>query len=340
MADYITKAGAKFDAIYNGPNIGLKGYYNPQYNAYAIRPKENVVTQDGSFGIELNRWFQKLFKNGEMTVSEDFTFTPELKDYYFDEQRAGIGSLSNYGIRTRRSAAFRNAFGLNMTPLITRRLNLFLSYSNLLTNYRDPSFADNVTNAVKLGMGYAFPRDTIYSNITISNLRADKEDSNIYSLVGGIRHSISNFILFDVNIGGSVIKSDTGNSEATFIGGATFTQQSISHNYSAGYSRNLNTASGISSIPTTADIFYININNIHSKDVISNIGANYSINKSHRGDLIDTRSYNLSGALTYTIRKWLRCSITASHFNQDSKSLTVIEVKRDMITLALLGTLE
>jgi len=181
--DYITRVGVDLSAVYNGPDIGLHGNYLINLNTYARQPKENVITQDGNLNLNLNRWFQRLIKGGELTVTEDLTLTPELRDYYFDETTGGTGPLSSYGIRTRRSDAFRNAFSIAAALPITRRVNFSASYSNLLTEHEDPEFRDNITNTAGFGIGYAFPKDNVYSNFGVSNIREEREDSNSYSLV-------------------------------------------------------------------------------------------------------------------------------------------------------------
>lgn len=336
--DYITSVGTNLNVVYSGPSVTLGGNYLLSLNGFARNAKENVVTQDGRFDIDLNRWFRKFFKSSNVTVREDFTFTPDLKDYYFDEERGEIGSLSSYGIRTRRTDAFRNAFGLNVLFPVTHKISLSTSYTNLLTEYKAVEFRDNLTNTVGIGMSYAFPGDMFYSNIGVSNTRADREDSNNYSLGLGIRHSISQLTTVDMNAGIVMLAPETGDNESTFRGGISLTTRSKTRTTNIGYSRSLNAISGISGRPTAADIFYINITNVHSQVLTSNIGANYSVNRSIRGDDVDINSFNLSGGLTYSIRKWLRSSFSASHFNQESNRPSPIDLKRNMVTFALTGT--
>ena len=338
--DYITRVGVDLSAVYNGPDIGLHGNYLINLNTYARQPKENVVTQDGRLNINLNHWFQRLIKGGELTVTEDLTLTPELRDYYFDETTGGTGPLSSYGIRTRRSDAFRNAFSIAASLPMTRRINFSISYSNLLTEHEDPELRDNITNTAGFGIGYAFPKDNVYSNFSVSNIREEREDSNSYSLTVGVRHSISPATAFDINTGVATVNPETGSSSSTLRGGLSLTKRSRGYSYNAGYSRSLNTVSGVSGVPTTADIFYINRTNFHTDVLTSTLGANYAINRSLSGNEVDVHSYNISGSLNYTIRKWLRSSLTASHFNQESDvaSAVTTDIQRNMITIAFVGT--
>ena len=340
--DYITKIGANLSATYNGSNIGLQGNYLLNLNTFARRPKGNVVTQDGGFNIDLNRWFRKLFQKSEVAITEDFTFTPDIKDYYFNDVRGKIDPLSNYGVRTRRSDGFRNALGIDVLLPIANRVSLSPSYSNLLTVYKDPSFKDSIINTVGLGVRYSFPRDVVYSTVNTGNIRVVRgttEVSNSYVLLIGVRHSISPLSAFDINAGVSILDHEEGDRDSTFNGGFSLTKRQKIHTYNMGYLRTLNTISSISDRPTIAEILYINITNIHSKDLTSSISADYAINSSIRGDKeeVDTHSYNLSGRLNYTIRKWLSFSITASHFNQESDRLTVEAMKRNLLTTALEG---
>lgn len=338
--DYMTRVGADLSAVYDGPDIGLRGSYLVNLNTYSRQPEQNVVTQDGSFNIALNRWFQRWIQSGELTVTEDLTLTPELRDYYFDETTGAPGSLSNYGIRTRRSDAFRNAFSIAAALPITRRVNFSASYSNLLTEYEDPELRDNITNTGGFGIGYAFPRDNVYSNFSVSNIREEREDSNSYSLAVGVRHSISPATAFDMNAGVATVNPETGSSSSTLRGGVSLTKRSRGYSYNAGYSRSLNTVSGVSSVPTTADIFYINRTNIHSNVLTSTLGTNYAINRSLSGNEVDVHSYNISGSLNYAINKWLRSSLTASHFNQetDVSNAVTTDIQRNMVTITFVGT--
>ena len=338
--DSITRVGADLSAVYHGPDIGLQGSYLINLNTFARRPKKNVLTQDGNFNVDLNRWFQRLIKRSELTVTEDLTLTPYLRDYYFDETRGDIGSLSSYGISTRRSEAFRNAFSVTAALPMTRRVNFSTSYSNLLTEHKDPEFRDNITHTIGFGLGYAFPKDTVYSDLSLSNIREEREDSNSYSLAVGIRHSISPSTVFDINAGVVTVDHEGSGSNSTLRGGVSLTKRSKGHTYNARYLRRLNTVSGISGVPVTADIFYINITNIHTDALTSTLGANYAINRSLNGDEVAIHSYNMSGSLNYTIRKWLRSSLTASHFNQDSDvpNATITDMQRNMITIVFVGT--
>lgn len=329
---------ADIRTVYNGPNVGLGGSYFLGLNTFARRPNENSVTQDGSFDIDVNRWFQKLFKRSEITINEDFTFTPDLKDYYFNEVRGEIGTLSSYGVRTRRSDAFRNAFGINVLLPVTTRVNLSTSYSSHLTVYSNPEFRDNMTNTVGIRGSYIFPKDTVYSTISLSSIRVEKEDTNSYSLLIGTRHSFSPLTVFEVNAGVSVLDYEINGNDSTFRGGARLTKRSRLHTYNTGYSRTLNTISGVSGRPTVADLYYINITNTHSKSLTSNIGANYAVNRALSAEDVETHSYNLSGSLNYMIREWLRCSFTVSHFKQESDKPTVEDIQRNLVTLALVGT--
>lgn len=344
VEDYVTKVGTNLNTKYIGQDVKLEGAYLLHFNTYARSSRKNVVTHDGRLNVVLvglNRWFQGMVKGGGLTVSDSFTFTPDLRDNYIEEN-GEISTLSNPGIiRTRRSSMMRNSSGLNITVPVKRLVNLTTSYSNILTNYSNPLYKDNVNNNIGLGINYSLKRDMIYSNFNASAARVEQVDSNNYSLVLGIKHNFSPFTSFDINTGVVLIDSEVGKNDINVKGSASFTERLKQHVYHIGYSRGENTTSGISTTPTIADLYYINITNIHSQYLTSAIGANYSNNRSSRGNDVDMQSYKLSGSLNYVIQSWLKCSLAVSHFNQKSRKsniLTVSDMQRNLITLTISGT--
>jgi hypothetical protein len=336
VEDYITKVGANLAAIYDSSNASIQASYLIELLSFAKNPELNIVTQNGSLDIDLNRWFRKFFKEVDITVTEDFTFTPDLMDYYFDKKREQVGSLSSYGIKTSRAESYRNAFSIGMKLPLSQRQNITTKYTSLLTEYSDPAFVDNIAHSVSIGASYRFIRDEIYGDIGINNVRADSVDSNIYSVNTGIKHSFSARSLLNINVGIDRLDSDRQSSLSTKMkGGLSFTRRSRFFTYNAGYQNGFNTASGISRIPTLSQIFYMNITGIQYRNLVSDLGADYAVNKSIKGEDVDTQSYNLSAGLSYLIRPWLQSTLSASHFNQSSKTLSVSDITRNLITLQI-----
>lgn len=334
--DYVTKIGTNLNATYNGPDVEIKGGYLLNFNSYASQSEANVFTHGGNINIGLSRWFQKVSigrGGGGLTVTERFNFTPDLTDSNIEGD-----TLGNYGIKTVRSDIFRNSAGFNISLPVTQPLSLNTSYSNTLTDYSSPLYKDNITNTLGLGAGYSHKKDTFYSNISISSTRAEQEDSNNYSLTFGVKHPFSQYTSLDANAGISLVAPESGKNETAMQGSVGLTKRMEWHTFATGYSRSLNSTSGISGTPVIADVYYLNLSNIHTQYLSSGIGANYSTNRSIKGSEVDTQSYNINGNLNYTIRKWLSCSFSMSHFNQTSQIATISEMKRNQITLSLVST--
>src|SRR3990172_11459138 len=98
--DFITGIGARLNTSYTGTNTELQANYLATLNAYAHHPELNVVTHDGSINLDMAGWLNKLFRDAGISISEAFTYTPDLRDYSLDAEGGGSASLSNYGIRT------------------------------------------------------------------------------------------------------------------------------------------------------------------------------------------------------------------------------------------------
>ncbi|HAS18027.1 MAG TPA: hypothetical protein DCR39_09165 [Nitrospiraceae bacterium] len=340
--DYITRTGADIALLYNGSNMGLRGSYLAEYNTYAKHSEENIITHDLGINANLNRWFGNLLKGGELIIREDFTYTPDLRDYNFSYERNGIDPLSNYGIRRERSDTYMNAAQLNSLIPLTNRFNLSLSYSNLMTDNESPNLRDSVSNTAGFGFKYLFPKDTIYSDVSASMIRVGINDAFSYSFTPGIRHSFSENLILDINAGVVEYEPEVGDRQITSRSNLMLTKLSRRHSFNGGYTRSLNTVIGISDTPTIADLFYFNMTNVHSLNLNSNIGGNYAVNKSLDRSIdeeVDTTSYNISGGLSYTINKWLRCSFTVSHFEQESDTTAASDISRDQVILAFSGTL-
>src|SRR3990170_8326749 len=84
--DFVTGIGARLNTSYTGTNTELQANYYAAFNTYARHPELNVVTHDGSINVDMARWFNRLFRDAGLSVSEAFTYTPDLRDYYFDEE--------------------------------------------------------------------------------------------------------------------------------------------------------------------------------------------------------------------------------------------------------------
>ena len=171
--DFITGIGANINTTYSGTNTELQANYTATWNSYANYPELNVVTHDGRINIDMARWFSRYFRGIRISVSEDFSYTPDLRDYYYDAEREGSASLSNYGIRTGRDDSFRNAASINMRFPLSQNQDMSLRYSNLLTEFSDPELADNMTNILSIGTSYTTRQDTLYGDIGIRNSTLD-----------------------------------------------------------------------------------------------------------------------------------------------------------------------
>src|SRR3990170_2983105 len=171
--DFITGIGANINTAYKGTNTGLWAKYTATWNSFSNYPELNVVTHDGTINIEMARWFNKFLRNVSINVSEDFTYTPDLGDYYFDAEREGSATLSNYGIRTERNNSFRNSVSINMGFPLSQNQDLYVRYSNLLTEFSDSGPIDNIANSLSIGTSYTARHNTLYGHMGIKNTTAD-----------------------------------------------------------------------------------------------------------------------------------------------------------------------
>lgn len=320
VEDYVTRVGANLSAIYSGADIHMLTNYSGTFSAYADHSELNVLTHEGRLNVDMERWFQRRFRDGDFTITENFTWSPEIRDSYFDEVSGVRDPLSNLGLRTKRSDSYRNAFSVESGYPLSKRQGITINYSNLLTLYSDPALIDNETNKILFGTDLKFVKDVLYGNIGASRINGGREYSTSYSVTGGLRHTISPLSLLNANVGIETIEYETGSSTSAMHAGLQFSRRARYVTLNAGYSRELNTASGVSTIPTLVDLFYVNTNMRHSANLSSNLSANYAINKSTGGNEIDIRSYNLSARLSYLFRTWLAGNISISHLNQFSET--------------------
>ena len=203
--DFITGIGANINTTYTGSNTKLQSNYTATWNSYANHPELNVLTHDGSLNIDMARWFSRYFRDVSITVSEGFSYTPDLGDYYFDAEREGDASLSNYGIRTGRDDSFRHSASINMRFPLSRNQDMSLRYSNILTEFSDPDLEDNMTNNLSISTYYTARQDTLHVDIGISNSTADEVDVKSYFINAGLCHRFSPVTQGEVSIGGEMI---------------------------------------------------------------------------------------------------------------------------------------
>lgn len=332
VEDYVTRVGANLSAIYSGADIHMLTNYSGTFNAYADHSELNVLTHEGRINVDMERWFQRRFRDGDFTITENFTWSPEIKDSYFDEVSEGKDPLSNLGLRTKRSDLYRNAVAIELGYPLSKRHGITVQYSNLLTLYSDPVLIDSETHEILLGSDIKFLKDALYGNVGASRINRGRVYSTSYSVTGGLRHTISPLSLLNANVGMEILDYNTGGNTSAMHAGLQFSRRARYVTLNAGYSRELNTASGVSTIPTLVDLFYVNTGIRHSVNLSSNFGVNYSVNKSTRGSEIDTSSYNLSAKLSYRFRPWLDGNVSVSHLNQSSESVGSPSINREQIT--------
>lgn len=336
--DFITGIGASINTMYTGSNTKLQSNYTATWNSYANQPELNVLTHNGRINIDIARWFSRYFRDVSINVSEDFTYTPDLGDYYFDAEREGDASLSNYGIRTKRRDSFRNAASINMRFPLSQNQGMSLRYSNILTEFSDPELLDNMANAFSIGTYYTARQDTLNVDIGIRNSKADEVDINSYSISTGIRHRFSPVTQGEFSIGGDMIDDETGQTSSV-RGALRLSRTSEFITYHIGYSRELNTVSGVRTFsPVVSQTAYINTSVRHTRKFSSNMGATYTINESLNGGEVDIKSYNVSAGASYIIRTWLTGSFSVSHFEQDSEITSITsdqDIGRNLMMLTV-----
>ncbi len=331
--DFITGIGVGFSTSYAGTKTGLNANYLTTWNSYADHPKLNVFTHDGSINIDITKWLNNIFSNLSINVSEDFTYSPDLKDYYFNAEKVGSASLSNYGIRTERGDSFRNAGSINVRFSLSQNRDLNVKYSNLLTEYSDPALIDNISNNWSLGTSYKTRRDTLYGDVGIRQTKADDVDINGYFITTGLRHQFSPVTQGEFSIGGEMTDNESTGQTSNVRGALRLSKTAEFVSYHIGYTRELNSVTGVSTSPVVSQTVYINLSGRHSRQISSSVRTSFSINNSLKGDDVDTKSYNVTAEATYTISTWLTGSFSASHFVQESESISAQDMERNLIML-------
>jgi len=335
IEDYVTRIGANLSAIYSGSNVNLLTNYSGTLNTYADHSGLNVLTHDASMKVDMERWLRRFLRDADITISENFRYTPELQDLNFNEDRGVRGAPGSSGLSTGRSDSYRNVFSVGLEHPVSQRQNVTIRYSNLLTEYSEPALIDNKTHSVFAGTSLMFLRDVLYGNIGVSTMSGDGVDTTGYSVTGGLRHPLSPVSALDTNLGVETLEYEMGSSTSVMRASLQFSRQFRYVTCNTGYTRELNPASGVSTIPTRSDFIYLNTGIRHSANLSSNIRANYSVNKSTRGSEIDTRSYNLSARVSYLFRPWLDGNVSVSHFNQSSETPGSLNIKREQITFQI-----
>jgi hypothetical protein len=336
-SDIVTKLGTNLAAHYIGENVGLIGSYDVQLQMFAQHSKENGFLQDGSFDVDLNRWVQKHFRTSEVTVKEDFSFTPELQDFYFDDKRQQVGSLSSYGIRSQKTDSFRNALSLNLTNPVSDRWSFVGRYSNLYTTYKRSALSDNITHAMTVGAQYNHAVGSVFADVGESIIHWNPDNTRTLSYNLGMKRDLTRTIDTNLQFGEIFIDTDHHGRRTSFSSDIEFRGHWRSLSSQAGYSRTLNPTSGVGAVPPIAQIIYIQTTENFSQTFSSSLGADYALNKSVFGGSLDTRSYNLHADWTCQVKTWLSARLTLSHFIQSSNGAVIHGIHRSLITMSLLA---
>ena len=217
---------------------------------------------------------------------------------------------------------------------LSQNQDLYVRYSNLLTEFSDPGPIDNIANSLSIGTSYTARQDILYGDIKIRNSKAEEVDINSFIITTGLRHKFSPVTQGEFSIGGEMIDYESTVHTSDVRGALRLSKTSESFSYHIGYVREFNTVSGVSTSPVVSQTVYINILRRLTREISSNIAANYTRNQSLNGDELDIKSYNVSVGAIYTIRTWLTGSFSVSHFVQDSEAISSAnDIERNVMML-------
>lgn len=333
--DILSVIETKLKANYLGQRIGLTGTYQLQLQTYAEHAEENGVSQDGSVTVDLSRWFQTISPKGDITLSEDFSYTPALQDYFFDPSRQEVNPLTNYGIQPRKSQVFQNAFALGTTYPLSRQFQLRSRYSNLLTEYSDPLLQDTITNSISIGFARQYPKTVLSTDILASRSRWGSHDTNSYSYTVGMDKTWNQALAGSLDIGVLEVDSDQGPQDTTWNGQGDLSYLGRNFTCRIGYARSLNPSSGTGLTPPLAQVVYLSYTRLYRSALSHTLRADYAVNESLRGSSLETTMYHLAWVLHYPIRKELSTDLTASYQEQTSDSLFVEEAQRYLLSFRI-----
>jgi len=341
--DFMTRISGQLNGLYNTRNVELKGFYMLESRILTRHPEGNVVIQDGSLKIDLERFIQKYSKNINLNIDEDFTYSPDLPDSYFNERRRAAGKFDRYGIRIQLSDAFVNSFSMTFQQTVSLKTNLRIGYFNELVEYKNPAFTDSLIHGFQVGTDNFRRSSQISNTFEFRILNRDATRSLLYTYLLGYTLKVRTLTV--ELIGGLSLLDAEENRRIIERGSVALTNETKYLTMTAAYNRSLQNDIGVGTIPYISQLVRFSLLGTYSKNKQFAIDNLYISNRTPRGEIkqvnkISVDSFETTGRLIFNHSQSLTSTFSISYTFQNSNTPDIIDMTRNLVSITINKTWE
>jgi hypothetical protein len=328
--DHITEVAPQLTASYNAKAVNMKTVLVARAEFFGEHTELNNYQYRANFKLDIDEFM----KNTSLSVSDVFHFTPEPPDFLAGEVEEE--EITTGGIRIRRGDSLRNSASARLIQKLSTRTDARIEYTNKTSTFEDPSLVDSTSHNAEAGLGRRIgPRDTLnigYEYLLFLPEEGEKSESHNASI--GLDHQFTPTFSTDVAIGTTYVIRDPD--DAYVVSGSLRVLRKFKRTrLSLGYSRSINTTTGLSREPTTSQVASIRMYRDLTRNLAINLSQNYATNRSTISDDIDLQSWQTRVGLTIALSSWLKGEVEYRHFTQNSDGLLGREFKRNQAFVRL-----
>lgn len=322
---------------YEGRTLLLTLGYRGTGEIHPSHPEANLYNQSASLELNIRE-----FRGLDIRLTDAYIYTSELPAFSFGDQP----EETNEGIQVPRTKTVRNRAGMSVNYTWTPKVSTSLSYTNLITGYKNSDFQEPVVHDANLQIGYKWSSTTQWSfsyGIGITDYQGDKDifaDVLIHRLTIGLGHQFSSNLSANSNIGIAREKltfpRDEKSNQPTF-------DLSLSRRYSTGsitlgYTRGVGTGSGLTPTATLSQRAFLRTTESIDRDISAFAQIGFGRNQttpSVTGLDLFTFSYQADAGISMMILSWFSGSISYSYSFQQSQGAIGNTGERNLISLTL-----
>ncbi|MCH6557729.1 MAG: hypothetical protein IH803_05880 [Nitrospirae bacterium] len=352
--DFGTFVSPRLKLTYESRAVVISGTYRGTAQFFVNNSQENAYAQHSNFSFDFPG-LTKRYKGLELELIESFNFSPQLQAFSFagePGEAAGIAGMgqteesetapeprqSNQGLFTRRSDAFQNLAGFNLTYAWTRRISPSLSYRNRLLLFASEEFRDSVSHVVNSGLGYQWTPRTqfrISYGATVTDFQAGDTSQPSDSFVShratiGARHQFSRTLAFSGDIGTSTTESET-----RFIGNLRLNKTYTGGTASLRLDQFVGSGGGLAAAATLSQSVVGTIDHTLARRLSGFLLLGFARNESLTTDEIDILTYQATAGLRVRLLSWLNGNVSYSYINQESNGLLGAGAERNTVFIGL-----
>ena len=341
--DLISSVSPKFTTLYKTKTIDLSSELGGRAEFFAGHPESNNVQYQASMSLKIPH----LGRNTSFSMVDVFQFSQELPDFLVGEEEVPeevevseevetSEEVTTGGISVSRGDSLSNFLRVDLTRQVSPRTDGWVGYTNSTRLYEDPTLIDSTIHGVRVGVARQVTShdkvDTSYG-YSLSLPSQDEEETESHTVHVGLNHRFSPTFSANVGMGVTYVVQDLEN-DLVGTGSVRILKRLKRFRVSLGYTKGINTSSGLVSDPLDSQVVSARISASLTRSLSGFLSQDYSSNKSTLDEGVDLQSWQTRVRLRMRIQSWLNGNIEYSYFSQVSGGIGE-EFDRNQVLVSL-----